>query len=248
MKNLYIANIEVHGVLLFSKIQESLKEAILSPGPLIRSSIYIHNYPLIYGLMNYSSEEIYGITGKPSYRVVDEALNTGIYVYPGEPIHVNYVRIFLSPTPETLIIPEKPKPKIVHPQQVHYYAIGPGSIFKTVIITPPGYYVPRYIRIGKKRWGLLRIRLVKPEEIIDITEKYTGFSTIPVNIGDMRRLGVEIIDTNTVLVTRNNPYIGDRSIIGYVRAKPMIRITYKTGNRLRREYIPVPPSILREII
>ncbi len=242
MKKVAIAFLEVHGLLVFSKITGSLKKSVLSSGAFIRSSLFIHNYPLIYGFLGYSSEMIIDID-EPRYKVVDEALEEGLYVYPAEPLHVSFTRLFLSPTPETYVVPEKAKPSIAHPLQVHYYAIAPGSMFKTVVVYREGFELPRYIRIGKKRWGIIRVRYVVPEGISDVSDTYRGYSSIPVNLGDMRDRGVVVDDYNTVLVTRNNPFIGDRSIIAYIRGRPMHMITYEYGGRVRREYLPLPWSI-----
>ncbi len=244
MRTVSIAYLEVHGLLVFSKIQESIKESTLSPGPMIRTHPFIHNYPLIYGFLGYSSETIMEKTDPPSYRVVSEAIREGFYVYPAEPIHVSYTRIFLSPTPETLAIPEKAKPRLVHPLQVHYYAVGPGSLYKTIIIHDPQKPLPRYIRIGKKRWGIIKARIIRPDKIVEAGPLYKGYSTIPVNIGDMKEMGVDVRDYSAVLVTRNNPFIGEKSIIGYVRAAPMYKITYSYRGRIRAEYVPLPRGLV----
>ncbi len=241
MKKILITDLELHGLLVFSKHQTSLKDdtAITSPGPVIRTSGYIHNYPLIYGLLGYSSESMLSL-GEPRYSVVEEAVDNELYAYPAEPLRVKYTRLLLTTQPETLV-KYKIRAKYSHPLQVHYYAAAPGSTYRTVIIHGPGRIVPRYIRIGKKRWGLLKLRTFQAESIEEVEPT---FSSIPVNLGDMAGMGVEILDKRTVLVTRNYPLIGDRAVVAYVKAEPTYRVTYTRHGKPRTIYIPIPKTLL----
>ncbi len=239
MKRIYVAELELHGLLVFSRVVSSLKEAITAPGTVVRTSSYIHNYPLIYGLLGYSAEQLVQ-PDKPAYRVVEEALELGVYAYPAEPVSVRNIRLLLSTQPETLL-KQKAKPKTSHPLQVHYFAAAPGSKYRTLIVAEAGHHIPRYIRIGKKRWGLFRLRLYLAESI----EKQEGLraSTIPVNTGDMKNMGVRIASSRAVLVTRNYGLIGERAVVGYVEAEPTYRITYLKHGRPRTIYAPIPEKL-----
>ncbi|RLE80831.1 MAG: type I-D CRISPR-associated protein Cas5/Csc1 [Thermoprotei archaeon] len=231
-----VVELEVQGPLIFVKEQYSVKDSTLAPSPLMRTSIFLHNYPFFYGLMGVSSEKIVSETGQPEYTLVKEAVKEKIiYIYPPKPESVKIGKVFLAARGDTLF-DLRPKMEKVFPMQVFYYTILPGSKYITAIVHDDDFTLPPYIRIGKKRWGIIRLKELPVREYEKIEPKY---STIPVNIGDLKDFNIKILDYNSVLITRNYPYIGEKAVIAYAKCEPTHRVKYIKGGKERTLYIPL---------
>jgi hypothetical protein len=245
----YVADMELHGVLLFATEQRpSLSE---EGGPLIVTGHFIHNYPLIYGLLG-RNVEAYAVI--PSlhflsyehlresrfapaaareplhYGTVEEVLKNlkaggkAVYAFPAFPVRVTTKKLYMQALGSGYA-EARGALKTVYPRLEHYVAIVPPSRFKTVVLAH-GVELPGtlYSRIGMKRMGLFKLEL--REASIARRLETRRWSTVPVNLYDVSLVfGYAVEDSIRLLETRSKPPGKTlSSIIGYVRAKNMFEI------------------------
>ena len=241
---LYLAHLELHGLLVLAEEVRSIKVSLLAGGPLIRSSKFIHNYTLMYALSPIPEAPYggyLGFTDKPSYKLIDDLKKEKLlYAYPAQPLDIRLVRVFTASKPETLC-EVRGRPKIGHPFQVHYIAVAPGSKYKTIILCDENIHLPRYVRLGKKRWGIVKLTY---HPLMSMERVKPRYSTVPVNIGDMREFGVKIENYITVATTRNHTHIGEKASIGYVKANPTYKLVFRINGKTETVYTPIPEHFL----
>lgn len=259
---IYIARLELHGVLLFASEQRpSLSE---EGGAVISASQFIHNYPLIYGLLHRSAEA-YAVIPSLHFMTYDElssskfrsalareplrytsveeqlrALVEGcrrdggcVYSFPAYPLRVTMRKFFMA-AKGSGYADFRGRLKTVYPRLVHYVAIVPPSEFSTVVLTY-GIELPKtmYVRIGMKRMGLFKVTLSEAEVTSRVSE--LGWTTIPVNLYDLKLFGYDVVDFLKVLETRSKPpKKPDASVIGYAMCRNLFTI------RPRREVGAAP--------
>lgn len=256
--NIYVADLELHGVLIFATEQRpSLAE---EGGPIISTGHYIHNYPLIYGFAGRNIEAYSVIPSlhflsyedlgknmmirnnkrKLQYTYVEEQLRNllegreSIYVFPAYPEKVIAKKFFMQ-AKGSGYAEFRGALKTVYPRLEHYVAIVPPSRFKTIVISR-GSELPKemYLRIGMKRMGLFKVYLRKADIGENVVEPV--WSTIPVNLYDVEIFGYTPVDVAKVLETRSKaPGKLLASVIGYIRARNMFVV--KTDKRF---IVPLP--------
>ena len=246
---IYVADLELHGVLIFSTEQRpSLTE---EGGAVISTGHFIHNYPLIYGFAN-KNVEAYTIISSLHHRQglhygsVEEQLkrllegDESIYVYPAFPLKVTTRKFFMT-AKGTGYAEFRGALKTVFPRLEHYVTIVPPSRFRTIILAQ-GIELPKqvYIRIGMKRMGLFKVILSEAEIIKQIN--ITTWSNIPVNLYDIGLFGYVVDDLLKVLETRSKPTSRPTSsVIGYIKTSKLFIIRHKT-----EEYkIPLPLRLIK---
>jgi len=249
MLRVYIADMELHGVLLFATEQRpSLSE---EGGPVIVTGHFIHNYPLIYGLLG-KNVEVYTVI--PSlhflsyehlkntkfapklaqeplrYTTAEEQLKnmaTGgefVYAFPAFPLRVTTKKFFMQ-AQGSGYAEARGALKTVYPRLEHYVAIVPPSLFRTIILAHKMELpATMYIRIGMKRMGLFKLH-IREAEVVTRVEK-PSWSTVPVNLYDVSAVfGYRVDDVIKVLETRSKPPSKVlSSIIGYVKAENLFEV------------------------
>ncbi len=266
MLNVYVADMELHGVLLFAT--EQRPSLASEGGAIITTGQYIHNYPLIYGFLSRSVESYVVVPSlhflsyrdleksrfKP--RVAREYLHYGfveeqvkrllegreaIYVYPACPVTVTPKKFFMQAKGYGYA-EFRGALKTIYPRLEHYVALVPPTKFKTILIAN-NIELPRtlYIRIGMKRMGIFKAYLRKAEIREQISEPM--WTSTPVNLHDIGLFGYTPIDVMKVMETRSKPPRKPlASVIGYVRATKLYLIRTR-----REEYrIPLPLKLVGE--
>jgi len=248
--SVYLADLELQGVLMFSTEQKPslAKEG----GALITPGHFIHNYPLIYGFaqrnvesyavipsLHYLSyEELKKSRFTPEsaqkslhYGFIEEQIRNfldgggGIYIFPAFPLRV-FVKKFFMAAKGTSYAEFRGALKTVFPRIVHYIAVVPPSLFRTIVLAR-NIYPPEsmYIRIGMKRMSVMKVRLRRAD--IVGKENAATWSSIPVNLHDVETYFKYMVeDFLRVLETRSKPPGKPKvSLIGYVKARNLFRIT-----------------------
>mgnify|MGYP001626199304 CR=1 FL=1 len=262
MLKIYIADLELQGVLLFATEQRpSLAE---EGGAVISTGHYIHNYPLIYGFANRNVESYSVIPSlhflsyedlKKSqfapkiarsplcYSFVEEQLKNllgdkeSIYVFPACPEKI-VVKKFFMQAKGSGYAESRGALKIVYPRLEHYVALVPPSRFKTVVLTN-GVELPHmvFVRIGMKRMGLFKVYL--REARIERQIEELAWTNIPVNLFDIEQFGYSVEDFIKVLETRSKtPNKILASLVGYVKARKLFMVS--GGDHLKEITIRVP--------
>jgi len=262
----YRVEVEVHGYLVFSSaVMPAVRSSRGGPvplGALVVSNTYIHNYPLIYALggraaesyavipsMHVSSYERGGKGAGLSYSYVREMLNwilldrePWFYVFPLEPVEVKTQLILLSSESWSYALPVRSPTKNVFPRLVNYVAIAPGSRFETIVVSKGiSWGVERYVRIGKKRWGAMRLRFEELErEELELSgsggARPERRLSPMINLGDAEVLGIKLDRFVKVLETPSKPINRpDASIIGYGYSKYYVVFKDRRG---RAYYVP----------
>ena len=228
---LFKAFFDLEGIMAFSSEIRPLIFANNSMGSYISTLPYIHNYPIMYGLLGKSSEA-YAIIPSLHYNeyesrkqktdkkgliynsvksVIEDFIKDkqgSFYVFPLMPESLNIYSFLMSSESWSYALPVRNRLKNVFPRLTSYTAFMPGSKFWTYIIVnnnPPGLAKgsrAAWIRVGKKRWGVFKVKYeeLKAEKCINQNEKMTS---IPVNLADTEKFGVEIVSSSTVLRTPN---------------------------------------------
>ncbi|ARM76978.1 type I-D CRISPR-associated protein Csc1 [Acidianus manzaensis] len=225
---IYEAELTLEGFLIFSTEVKPMITSYSSMGSYITPSPYIHNYPVMYGLLGMPSEAYfvipslhkadYELKGKKSggnsllrYTTVKREIEKfakkeeqSLYSFPLVPKKIIVNSFLLSSESWSYALPTRKPTKNVFPRLTSYSAFSPGSRFMTYIVTSDDYpksKLPRWIRIGKKRWGILQIYYneVEIKDIKESTEECA--SSIPVNDIDTEKFGYEIKNFAKVLET-----------------------------------------------
>lgn len=264
MLRVYVADMELQGVLLFATEQRpSLAD---EGGPAIVTGHFIHNYPLIYGLLGRNVEAYAVIPSlhfltyqhlKESsfapkiarellhYGAIEEQLRNllaggeAIYAFPAFPLRVTPKKFFMQ-AQGSGYAEVRGALKVVYPRLEHYIALVPPSEFRTIILAKSGE-LPRvmYIRIGMKRMGLFKVHLREAEIQGRIEE--LRWSNIPVNLHDVSLFGYNPLDVMKVMETRSKPSAKLlASVIGYVRTKNLFLVR----DRKDEYYVPLPLKLM----
>jgi len=232
MLRAYLADMHLHGILLFSSV---CRPALAKPGgAFIQCAGYIHNYALIYGFSNvpvasyavvpsrhflaYRSLETrsrriapFLASARPlTYLLVREAIEKllrdedSIYVYPAQPVEV-HVKKFLMSAKGSGYAEVRGSLKTVYPRMEHYVALVPPSRFKTIVLASGRKELPKvmFVRIGMKRLGIFKV--VLRECRIDRRVPDPRWSSLPVNLYDTELFGYDVMDFVKVLETPSKP-------------------------------------------
>ena len=158
--NIYTTKFIVHGYLWFHTI--ALPTGI---GWVHQVLPVIHNYPLILGMLGHTVEETYAnILGEPSYikarsLIRDEML----YVYPAVAKKSLTRKIQFAGIGDGYAS-IKGKTRLSYPERGFNTILLPGSELLSFIITEKSSNeLPRFIRIGSKRFGILKVVYTKVE-------------------------------------------------------------------------------------
>lgn len=239
---LYLADIELHGVLIFATEQRpSLSD---EGGAIITTGYYIHNYPLIYAMngrpveaypvipslhfLSYrdlrKSSFVSSLARQPlRYTFIEEQLKNllegreSIYVFPAYPERIVTKKFFMQAL-GTGYAEFRGRLKTVYPRLEHYVALIPPSRFRTIVISTRDLPSTMFIRLGMKRMGLLKVRLRSAEIVKRLREP--TWSTVPVNLYDVEMFGYNLLDIAKVMETRSRPENRPlASVVAYVRAE-----------------------------
>lgn len=248
MLNIYVADMRLHGVLLFATEQRpSLAE---EGGAIITTGHYIHNYSLIYSFNNRDAESYTVIPSlhflsyhelaksgfKPKlakenlhYGFVEEKLRKllenkeSIYVFPAFPVKVTPKKFFMQAKGYGYA-EFRGALKTNYPRLEHYIALTPLTEFKTLVITND-INLPKtlYVRLGMKRMGLFKVYLKEAEIREQIKEPM--WTNVPVNLYDVELFGYIPIDVMKIMETHSKPPNKPlTSIIGYIKASNLYLI------------------------
>lgn len=226
----YLAAAKVHSPLIFT----SYVSGSTSTGYLLATSPYIHNYALMYAIMDRPAEASFVVSsrhlaGALEYKTIKEVVSSLAegraprypYTYPMAPVKVNYVTIHTTMLTDQYYFDVRGRPKSVAPRNQNYIAVAPGSTFYTVILSPNPLPWRIYASMGVKRLGIIRIDLCELKVEGRLEEE--AMATVLVNEGDTRRFG----------------YNGMYSLVSEARTKPSwntaaSRIAWLTARGLYR--------------
>ncbi len=259
----YSVEAELHGILIFSsEFRPALGKA---KGSLIVTAPVIHNYPLLYGLLGIGAESYAVISslhrktyqllelkekrhrrslvkGELQYNTISREIQRffsgeqgSIYSFPLAPVEITRRKFFMA-AKGVGYAEYRARLKSEYPRTVTYIALVPPSRFRGIIVTA-GRELPSrlVVRIGMKRMGVLKLNL-KP--LIKLNKlKRSEWTTVPVNLYDLKEMGYTPEDANVVLETRSKPpSFPDASILAYVRASGLYEL--RTGGHY--EIVPLP--------
>ena len=222
---LYRASFKLHGILIFSSEIRPMITAGEAMGSYISPSPYIHNYPVMYGLLGKPSETYFvfpslhyldyeermsraptrrGLQYTSIKKLLEDFKNgrDSFYVFPLAPTRLVVSSFLLSAESWSYVIPTRSPTKNVFPRLTSYTAFMPGSEFETYVVIQGSIKPPRWVRIGKKRWGIFRVDYdeVRVEEVRVERNRVTS---IPINYNDARFFGFEARSFSKVLETPN---------------------------------------------
>jgi hypothetical protein len=170
----------------------------------------------------------------PVYEKYEELTRKGFYVYPAKPVAVILERQLAVAGGERLVHLQA-RFKSMYPWRVLHHYFAPGSEFVTVALIPHGAPIPRVIRIGAKRYGVMRVRCKEtyPE---GVTEGLTD----PVNYKDIVSWGYAPRSV-LVLLRHKVPTAGD-----IVRAElDSVHVLKSIINGRKVEVrVPLPPRVV----
>ena len=259
----YGVEAELHGILIFSsEFRPALGKA---RGSLIVTAPVVHNYPLIYGLLGVSAESYAVVSSlhRVSYQLlkatekrhrktlVKNSLQYttisreaqrfvagergSVYSFPLAPVEITRRKFFMA-AKGVGYAEYRGRLKSEYPRTVTYIALVPPSRFKGIIATAGRELPSRLIvRIGMKRMGVLNMRLRQFTTIRKLEE--SKWTTVPVNLYDLKLMGYTPEDSNVVLETRSKPPANPKaSIIAYVCARGLYEL--RMGSHY--EIVPLP--------
>ncbi len=248
---LYKVNFILEGILIFSTEVRPMISSGEAMGSYISPSPYIHNYPVIYGMLEKSSEAYFvipslhynyyedkktrgGIT--LNYTSVNQVIQNakkgkGFYVFPLIPKKIITESFLLSAESWTYYLPTRAPTKNVFPRLTSYTAFMPGSEFITYMLADDEFDIPEWIRIGKKRWGIMKVK--KEEVKIDnVTTVKNCTTSIPINVKDAEAFGYKVLNYSKLYETPNV----EEGIIAWATLDSCEEIKTK-GSRIT---IPIP--------
>lgn len=222
---LYKANFYLQGVLIFSAEIRPMISAGSAMGSYISPSPHIHNYPIMYGMLgkpaeayfvfpslhylDYSERKRRAKTKKglqyTSIRKLLEDFNKGkdsFYVFPLLPVKLTVSSFLLSSESWSYVLPVRNPTKNVFPRITSYSAFMPGSEFTTYVVTQGNVKLPEWIRIGKKRWGIFKVKY-EEVKVNKVEKKKNELTSIPINYNDAKFFGFKINKFSRVLETPN---------------------------------------------
>ncbi|AWR98126.1 type I-D CRISPR-associated protein Csc1 [Acidianus sulfidivorans JP7] len=240
----------LEGILIFST---EVRPAIIHDHPLgsyIAPSPHIHNYPILYALAGKPTEAYFVIpslhegyfverglkkSSTLNYTTIKQILDNakkgiGFYAYPLMPKKIiTSSFLFTSEAWGYGLI--RRKTKNVFPRLTSYTTFMIGSEFESYLLTDGKYEIPDWIRIGKKRWGIMRLYLEKPN-IREIKEESQCLTSIPINVKDAEYFGYKVIEYTKLLET---PSL-EEGIVGWAKLNKCYTIVIDN----ERLTIPVP--------
>ncbi|WP_338602944.1 type I-D CRISPR-associated protein Csc1 [Sulfolobus tengchongensis] len=249
---IYKVTLKVEGILIFSS---EVRPAIIQGDPLgsyITPLPYIHNYPLIYGIIGKSSEAYFVIPSmhlanyterggetELNYTsvkaVIEEAKKgKGFYIYPAIPKKIITSSFLMSSESWTYWL-LRGKTKNVFPRLTSYTAFMPESEFVTYMVSKKGFIPPEWIRIGKKRWGIMRVE-VEEVKLQKKEKKSDCLTSIPVNFKDTTEFGYEVKSFSKVLETPSS----EEGLIGWVTLEECWNVVGKVNQETVNLELPFP--------
>ena len=223
MPHFYHALFTVHGLLWY----HSTARTITTPKSYSHSLLpVIHNYGLTLGLAGYLTDPDVGyvsVFGVTKYKPPVELYRRyGTYAYPALVTRPLLSELFMSAIGEALV-DIKAMGKLAYPDTTKNAVLMPGSELETLIISE--YRLPStlVLRIGAKRYGVLRARLVevKPKTVSVVTASH------PYNVSD-----VGPVPGSVVLL--KHP-AGD---IAYMGTSDCLSYTVRVRSRAKRVFVP----------
>ena len=252
---LYKVNFQLQGVLIFSTEVRPMISRGEAMGSYIAPLPYVHNYPIIYGLLGKSAEAYFVIPSmhqadyeerkakvpRLKYTTVEEVLRNakegkGFYVFPLLPKKILTSSFLMSSESWSYGLPTRRPTKNVFPRLTSYTAFTPGSEFYTYMVTDDNFEIPEWIRIGKKRWGIMRVK-AEELEIKEIKEEENCATSIPVNVRDTEYFDYKVLTQAKVLET---PSIEEGIIVWATLDK-----CYSVLMRDQSISLPFPPGYLK---
>ena len=216
---LYKVNFQLQGILIFSTEVRPMISRGEAMGSYIAPLPYIHNYPVIYGLFGKSAEAYFVIpsmhqadyeerkakVSKLKYTTVEEVLKNakegkGFYVFPLLPKKIVTSSFLMSSESWSYGLLVRMPTKNIFPRVTSYTAFMPESEFYTYMVTDGNFEIPEWIRIGKKRWGIMRVK-AEEMEIKEIREEKNCTASIPVNVKDTEYFGYKVLNQAKVIET-----------------------------------------------
>ncbi|PVU77218.1 type I-D CRISPR-associated protein Csc1 [Sulfolobus islandicus] len=213
---IFEATFTLEGILIFSSELRPMISAGESMGSYITPSPYIHNYPVMYGMLNKPAEAYFvlsslheaeykgkkGLSYTSISNLLDDFLNgkeKSFYVFPLIPKKLNIMSFLMSSESWTYGL-VRLRTKNVFPRLTSYSAFSVGSEFFSYVFTIGNIDLPKWIRIGKKRWGIMKVKYNKIEpKRVEILEQITA--SIPINLHDAEYFGYRYDLPETVMRT-----------------------------------------------
>jgi len=252
----YKVNFRLDGILIFSSEVRPAVSRGEKLGSYISPLPYIHNYPVIYGMLGKSAEVYFvrsstaradyedrktNLPFKLKYTTVEETIENGkngrgFYIFPLFPKEIITSSFFLSSEIWSYSKTIRYPTKNVFPRVTSYTAFMPESRFYTYMVTDDEFEIPEWIRIGKKRWGIMRVE-PKELEIKGIKDVNDCETSIPVNVKDTEEFGYKILKQAKVLET---PSI-KAGVIAWATIEKCYSLLTKDGEVT----LPIPPGFLK---
>ena len=252
---LYKATFQLQGILIFSTEVRPMISRGKAMGSYIAPLPYIHNYPIIYGILGKSAEAYFVIPSmhqadyeerkeeKPrlQYKSVDEVLRNakegrGFYIFPLLPKKIITSSFLMSSESWSYGLLTRLPTKNVFPRLTSYTAFTPGSEFYTYMVTDDNFEIPEWIRIGKKRWGIMRVE-AEELEVKEIKEEENCATSIPINVRDAEYFGYKVSNQSKVLET---PSI-EEGIIAWATLDKCYTVITRSGS----VSLPIPEGFLK---
>ena len=226
---LYMVKLVVHGYLWVHTVATPT-----SIGWIHQVVPVIHNYPLILGILGYPVEETYANKlGEPTYRRTRDLIQTErLYVYPAIVKKLITRRIQFTGIGDGYAS-IRGKTRLSYPERGFNTVLLPGSELVSFIITERGIdSLPRYVRIGSKRFGLLKAKYKQVEYRVVSDSQITH----PANTYDTQVL------TGGLLLLRHKG--GD--IVSMCRVRRAIEVKVREGKKEGKVILAYPSRILGE--
>ena len=248
----YKVTFQLQGILIFSTEVRPMIARGKSMGSYIAPLPYIHNYPVIYGILGKSAEAYFVVPSmhqadyeerkanvpRLKYKTIDEVLRNakegkGFYIFPLFPQKIITSAFFMSSEVWSYSKTTRLPTKNVFPRLTSYTAFAPESEFFTYMIVEDNFEIPEWIRIGKKRWGIMKVD-AKEVEIKRLKEEEGCATSIPVNVKDTEYFGYKVVNQAKVL---ESPSL-EQGIVAWADLDKCYSINSDI-------LLPIPPGFLR---
>ncbi len=255
------AKFTLEGLLIFSTEVRPAISYGEAKGSYINPLPYIHNYPVMYGLMGKPAEAYFVIPslhemsyeGKVGlkYTSVNEEIqkfkkgeNNSFYVFPLMPRKIKTLSFLLSSESWTYALPVRGRLKNVYPRLTSYTAFAPESEFYTYLVAVGNPSLPEWIRIGKKRWGIMRVELneIRDFKVRKVSNEVTS---IPVNYRDVVNFGYQVISFSKIIETPNI----EEGTIGWATLNECVQIEAPQMKLKQAKLcLPIPEEVYKKHI
>lgn len=228
---IYMVKFVVHGYLWFHSVATPT-----SIGWIHQVVPVIHNYPLILGILGYPVEETYANRlSEPKYMRTRYLIQAErLYVYPAIVKKLITRRIQFTGIGDGYAS-IRGKTRLSYPERGFNTVLLPGSELVSFVITEKGIgSLPRYVRIGSKRFGLLKAKYKQVEYRVVSDSQITH----PANTYDTQ------VVTGGLLLLRHNG--GD--IVTMCRVRRAIEVKVREGKREENVILAYPSRILGDIV